>query len=132
MPLVVGVTGHFSTGKDVVAEYLRSKYGYRVLSMYEPLRSVARKVYTNPTRSEIYALGKSLSEAFGEDLFIWWCDRSLKGFVGRTVVKDVRFVNECVWLSGIAKLIIYLESPPELAIEWVKRRGRLGDPRDVD
>jgi dephospho-CoA kinase len=127
----VGITGHFATGKDTVAEYLRDKHGYMVLSMYEPLKKLARDIYGEPTRSRVYELGKSLSEAFGRDLFIWWCEHSLRDFRGRIVVKDARFANEVLWLSGVAKLIIYLESTPEVAFERVKRRGRPGDPADL-
>jgi len=128
---VVGVVGHFATGKDTVAEYLKNKYGYAILSMYEPLKKLARGVYGEPTRSRIYELGKSLSAAFGRDLFIWWCEHSLRDFRGRIVVKDARFLNEVMWLSGVAKLIIYLESAPEVAFERVKLRGRPGDPADL-
>lgn len=113
-----------------MAEHLRDKHGYNVLSMYEPLKKLARDLYGELTRGRVYELGKSLSEAFGKDLFIWWCEHSLRGFRGRIVVKDARFVNEVLWLSGVAKLIIYLESTPEVAFERVKRRGRPGDPAD--
>lgn len=124
--------GHFGTGKDTVAEYLKAKHGFHVVSIYQPLRILAEKLYKNPSRTQIYELGKSLSEAFGEDLFIWWCTKTLKLLGGRVAIKDARFVNEVVWLSRVAKLILLVECDPQVVHERLKLRGRPGDPADLE
>lgn len=130
--VVVGVIGHFGVGKDTVAEHLWRKHGFSVLSMYQPLRTLAQALYGEPSRTQIYGLGKTLSEAFGKDLFIWWCSKALRKLGGRVVVKDARFTNEIVWLSGIAKLVILVECEPSMVLERLKKRGRPGDPSDLE
>ncbi len=128
----MGLIGHFGTGKDTVAQYLRVRHGYSVVSMYEPLKTLAEKLCFPQDRTTIYELGKSLSDAFGRDLFIWWCGSRLKGATGTVLVKDARFINEVVWLSRLARVVIYIASDPRDALQRIRLRARPGDPQTIE
>lgn len=128
----MGLIGHFGSGKDTVAEYLNLKHNFKVVSIYQPLRTLAQRLYGEPARTQLYELGKNLSEAFGRDLFIWWCSKTLEHEAGRVVVKDSRFTNEIVWLSGVAKVVILVECDPQVAFQRLSRRRRPGDPPSLE
>jgi dephospho-CoA kinase len=126
----VGLIGHFGTGKDTAAQYLSSKYGFTVYSIYEPIRVLAQDFFGRVDRKTLNLLGKRVSHAFGNDIFIRWCADKIVN--GNTVVKDARYINEISWLSKVSDAVICLEADPELVLKRIKRRGREADPTSLD
>jgi dephospho-CoA kinase len=58
--MIIGVTGLARTGKNVVADYLKEKYGYQVLVFSDVLREEAAKRGMEPTKMNLSELGDQM------------------------------------------------------------------------
>lgn len=119
-PRLIGLCGYARSGKDTAAEYLAAEHGYERRAFADKLRALAEAIdpilgedgvgysYTEAMwdysyevakdrfpelRRFLVALGKGVREVLGPDV---WVDACLPRteFYTRTVVSDVRYLNE--------------------------------------
>lgn len=137
-PLILGLTGPSSAGKDSAAAYLDDVYGFAVIALADPildmLTALAHHVdvdgawCTEPGLKEqpMPALGRSYRElarslgtAWGRELLgaDWWvriADHKLRQALERgdnVLVSDVRHHNELSWLAGRGGLLVRVHRP---------------------
>lgn len=120
--MIIGLTGYAQSGKDTVAEYLVSNYGYRRIAFADPLRQAVYnlnpritiadmvgvplrtavdglgwenvKVDSEDARELLQRMGTEVGrQMFGED---FWVDQAMKNVskFDKVVFTDVRFPNE--------------------------------------
>lgn len=120
--MIIGLTGYAQSGKDTVAEYLVSNYGYRRIAFADPLRQAVYnlnpritiadmvgvplrtavdglgwenvKVDSEDARELLQRMGTEVGRhMFGED---FWVDQAMKNVskFDKVVFTDVRFPNE--------------------------------------
>jgi len=120
--LIIGLSGYAQTGKDTIADYLVTQYGFTKISFADPIREALYKLdpkvrvdelagaslanavdsmgwenlkrYSSDTRELLQRLGTEVGrEMFGKDF--WVNQAMLKAKQHENVVfADVRFVNE--------------------------------------
>lgn len=120
--MIIGLTGYAQSGKDTVAEYLVSKYGFRRIAFADPLREAVYnlnpkiniadmigvqlqtavdglgwetvKVESQDARELLQRMGTEVGrKMFGEN---FWVDQAMQNVskFDKVVFTDVRFPNE--------------------------------------
>lgn len=118
----IGVTGTFSGGKDLVAEYLVSRE-FNHISTGDLVREEATKRGILWTRENLQNLGNILRKENGAD---YLTRVALTKFRDNIVVSGIRNKKERIGLEWL----IFVDGPVELRYKWAKQRGKLTD--DVD
>lgn len=63
--MIIGLTGLAGCGKDTIANYLKEKYGYRMLVFSDVLIEEAKKRGIEPTKMNLSVLGDEMREKEG-------------------------------------------------------------------
>jgi len=128
----LGIMGEMGSGKGFASKYLSRKYGYRIITMGNFARALARKEHMKPSRENLEKLQKKYSK---------------KGdFIMEKVLEEARESKKPVILDGIRKpsqakmamkelgvVLVDIEADPEIRFERMKKRGRKsGFPRTFE
>jgi len=110
MPDIIGITGYARSGKDTIAEWLSTRYGYNRFSIADlPKRMVSEAdgmPYPLPEsekeqwRQVLIDTSARLKEEKGQD---YWIQQLIPSLEVPAVISDVRYVNEAVVLSEFAR-----------------------------
>jgi dephospho-CoA kinase len=124
-PLILGIAGHPSSGKDTVSEYLVRRYGFRHVSLGDIVRFyVAEHNLGEPTRSLLHDVSNRLRGEQGADylacLALQTAEPRLAISGLRTIAESTRIQNACGAILGITAT---LEHRYCRALE----RGRIGE-----
>lgn len=119
MPIVIGLHGPAGVGKDTVADYMVSSWGFQKVSFAGPLKRGVSELFGIPMddmedraakERTIETWGKSPRELnqwlgtevmrnqFMTDFFLRRMDKSIEDAGERIVVSDVRFDNEAEYI----------------------------------
>ena len=131
--MLIGVTGQIGEGKTSVAEHLRDKHGFLLLSFSTPLKEAVSRLFgipmsvlTNPVLKTqvIEAFGKSPREImqifgtecmrnyFGEDFWVKQMQDQLDQYTHRDIViDDVRFLEEANMIHDYRGLLMRVIRP---------------------
>jgi dephospho-CoA kinase len=66
--IIFGFVGELGSGKTVVCDYLKEKYGANSYRFSGPLRDVLDRVYLDQSRENMQNLSTIMREQFGQDL----------------------------------------------------------------
>ena len=136
--MLIGITGHARHGKDTTADFIVKRFGYRKLSLADPMKEACRVIFgwtdahlygdlkdvIDPTYgiSPRHAL-QSLGTAWGQyelskyDSFadttgrLLWTRSLLSRVRGDTVIADVRFPHEANAIRDAGGVIIMIRRP---------------------
>jgi dephospho-CoA kinase len=142
--MIIGLSGYAQTGKDTVAEYLISNYGYRRVAFADPIREALYRL--NPvvpvgefqsthlaqavnglgweetkrispeTRRLLQVLGTEVGrEMFGPDFWVNQAMRNASKF-DKIVLTDVRYPNEYRAIKNRDGVIIRIVKPGTTAV----------------
>lgn len=150
--MLIGLCGAAGCGKTTVAEGLRDRYGYRVLSFADPLYDAVSAITGVPVErlkdravkeAELPGIGKSprfLLQTLGTD---WgraivdediWVKAAMARVSGdeNVVIADVRFDNEADAIRGRGGVVFYVVRPGWrcLAAETSKHASERGISMD--
>jgi dephospho-CoA kinase len=123
---VIGVTGHPSSGKDTVAEYITAK-GFEHYSMGDTIRKDMRVLGLPTDRSSI---NKYVVERRKKDGVSYPAPEMAEAIKGNAVFSGVRNTAEVNIFKnkfGDNFTLIAVEAPIQTRYEWAKARGRAGD-----
>lgn len=129
--IIIGVTGHPASGKDVVADYLASK-GFLKISGGDILREEMAKLGLPIDRSSIHDFVVEKRKERGNG---YLSEETIKRVTGDTVISGVRNTDEVRILKeafGKNFKLIAVETPIEIRFERAKERGRIGDDVSFD
>jgi hypothetical protein len=142
--MLIGISGPIGSGKDTVADYLVSKYGFErksfaaalkklcslltdlPLEIFETRDGKASKVLNQSMTAGqlLQKLGNGLREAVHPNV---WCDAVLNDYKDQYwVISDLRYPNELAEIKRLGGIVIRLEGDPE------KIREKNIDGRDLN
>jgi dephospho-CoA kinase len=130
--LVLGLTGKRGSGKDTMAEYLRKKYGFSVLTYTnDVLGPLLRQMGKGMTRENLIALALDMRQKSGKHVLTQLiCDKIERD--GCWAVSGVRYPEEVSHFRkrfGGAFRLIRIECGTRKRYERVKKRGTKGEGR---
>jgi dCMP deaminase len=130
--LVIGLTGPNAAGKGEVCKYLATK-GFLVKSLSDILRIEAQKKNLPPTRENLIMLGNTLRARYGSDILAKRLVKNiLKEKNEKVVIDSIRTVGEIMWFKKVFEkkfFLISITAPLRMRYKFIKKRGRLGDPK---
>lgn len=126
MAKIIGLAGKARSGKDTVADYLASHYGYQPIAFADPIRAGLKAMFNLEDRwidrdkedaikwigASYRQLAQTLGTEWGRqqihpDLWVltlakrlWYASEDDK-----FIVTDVRFPNEAVWVRSVGQLM---------------------------
>ena len=65
---IIGLAGLARSGKDTVADYIESKYGYKKFVLSDVLKDELRSIGKEPTKENMANLGNTLRKKSGKDI----------------------------------------------------------------
>lgn len=128
--LVLGLTGKRACGKNMLAEYLRDRYGFRILdNTKDVLAPILRKQGKPITRKNLTSLAMGLRKRGGDDILTKRLCKNIKGRKN-LLISNIRFPAEVAYLrrsfSDSFKLIA-IEAGPKIRYERARKRGVKGE-----
>nr|WP_154895261.1 adenylate kinase [Paenibacillus xylanexedens] len=136
----IALTGKLRAGKDEVARYLASKYGYTAFAFGDELKRDFHRRYREIPRDPkprvgYQAHGQLMREYHGEDV---WINECLEGIELarhnadiRAVITDTRQLNEAERLKAEGYVLIRVEAPEALRIQRAISSGDRFNLRDL-
>lgn len=94
LPSKIAINGRGGSGKDVLADYLVTKYGYKKIAFADPIYEIARKYFGMTTKDR--ELLQYIGQKFREIRSTIWVDYAMKlsGCFDKVVISDLRQANE--------------------------------------
>lgn len=130
--IILGFIGPLASGKGTLAKYLNEKYGCNAYRFSSMLRDVLKRLYVEPTRSNLQKVSQVLRENFGQDLMSKIIAEDVKNDANDLVVVDgVRRPTDITYLeTNPAFHLVYVTADPHLRWErLVKRNENPGDDK---
>ncbi|MCD6591043.1 MAG: AAA family ATPase [Candidatus Aenigmarchaeota archaeon] len=127
---ILGITGKRGAGKDTVADYLKKRYGFRVLNYTEHVLSpILRERNKKITRSNLINLALDLRKKYGNDILTKKIAELIKGY-DKWVISGMRYPEEYYYLKsefGERFKLIHIECSTQTRYERIKKRGTKGE-----
>lgn len=126
---IMGSSG--GAGKDTVADMISDIAGidYQKISLAQEIHSICNKLSSNPQRGALQAVGESMREIFGENVWMNLTDKSMQG---PTIVPDIRKLLEYShYVVERDFLPLYVYTDPEVTRNRLKERDGSFNERDL-
>lgn len=121
--MIIGLTGTFASGKDVVAGYLETR-GYKHVSTSEILREEVKKRDLEVNRDNLRSTANEIVEKFGGD---YLAKKALDLSLGnhKLIISGLRRKGEIDYLkSNDDFILIFVDAPIEIRYRRMKKRAR--------
>ncbi len=129
MRKIIGLAGTFASGKDTVADYLVSRYGYNHVSTGDIVRTEALKRGLTTHRDDLFNVANDMRNVYGADILV---SSVLKANTAkRVVISGIRNAKEVEALKAANGYFVFVDAPIESRYERAKSRGRLEDKTDL-
>lgn len=92
LPQIIGLVGPIRAGKTTISAYLAKRYGYRLASNSELLKSIAINLGINSDRSNLKRLGDAIFSVLGNETLARY--RISKSEEFPIVVDGIRYIEE--------------------------------------
>jgi len=121
--MIIGISGTFGSGKDLVARYLESEKGFQHFSLADILREIAVEDGVNVDRESVRILANKLNQEEGGDFL---AKRALKRKNKENlVISAVRRPEEIDLLKKQDSFIlIFVDAPIEIRFKRLVSRSR--------
>lgn len=130
-PRVIGVAGTAVSGKDTVADYLVSKYGFKKIVLSDYLRQEARKRNLSLNRDSLRDLQYKLKEEYGREYLVAKAIETIQKkdhmkmknvvIVGLRAPEETKLAKE-----KLKAKIIFVDANPFIRYKRAKSRKRIG------
>jgi len=93
--MIIGITGKANAGKDTIADYLVKNYGYKRISLAEPIKRLVKDVFALDDYT-VYD-----REAREKELEKWpgWSVRKLLQFIGTELFR--KNIDDAIWVKSL-------------------------------
>lgn len=128
--MIIGLTGTISSGKGVVAEFLKSK-DMVYLSLSDEVREEARNRKIELTRENLQNLGNEMREREGKGVLAKRVIKKIKSQkYSKAVVDGIRNPEEVNELRKLSKFfLVAVDAPREIRFKRMASRNRESDPK---
>ena len=124
-PVKLALVGPSAVGKDTLAEYLVSQYGFTHISTGALLREYIREHHLGePTREILRNTAIELRRAKGADYFVREASTST---AQRLVVSGIRAIPEVECFKEMQGIVVGITAPIERRYALAKQRGDVAD-----
>jgi len=123
---IIGISGPFAGGKDTVAEYIESNFGFKNISTSEVLRSKIREKGLEPNRENMNKYGIKFRRQLGAGFLV---KEALESNMDseKILLTGLRSPAEVDVLHDSGGKLIEVTADPKLRWERLLERGRAGD-----
>ena len=129
--MIIGLSGKISSGKSTVADFLVTKYGFKILSTRKLLTSILNSKNLEANRKNLQQMGKDLVSVIGAGGFIAIMLEYLPS--GNYVLDSIRYTGALNYLRkkyGSEYCHIHIISNDDLRYLRMKEKSDLGDSID--
>ncbi len=131
--MIIGITGWMASGKDTVAEYLKSK-GYATYSLSDVIRGELRKDGLEVNRENLRIRGNELRDKYGAGYLAEQAIKNIQTVGGNNwVIPSIRQSGEVVELRKDPSFVLWeINTPIEIRYERMKARDKNGEDDGID
>lgn len=129
--MIIGIVGSIASGKDTVADYLKTK-GFKAVSLSDILRQVMREEGQEITTANMTEFGNRLRNDRGHDFL---AEKAVKEINpgDNAVITSIRQVGEVEFLQSQPDFVLVkLDAPIEMRLDRLVKRSREGDIKNID
>lgn len=124
--IILGLSGHPSGGKDTVADYIVSNYGFEHISTGDSLRSYIEKNNLGSTdRTNMNHIVTDLRKKFGTDFLVREVLETNTS--PRLVLSGLRSSGEAKAIKNVGGYIVAVDASMRSRYNRALKRGRIGD-----
>lgn len=125
--MILGFSGTFSAGKDVLADHLEKKFGLMHISTGDILREIAQQQRGSIERPILYEVGNELRHKYGGGILAERAiDRyhsSIRTYAG-VVITGIRSLAEAQRVKSFGGQLVFIDSPIEVRYKRMLERQR--------
>jgi len=127
------ITGMSGSGKTTLAEMFEEN-GYRVITMGDVIRDIARERGLEPTPKNLGSIAEGIRQEGGDAAVARKCVERLEGLRERKIIVDgIRSLSEVtVFRKHFDVLLVAVHASPRTRYKRLKGRHRTDDPQDWD
>ena len=127
--MIIGVTGFYGSGKDTLADYLKTQ-GFEHHSLSDEVRKEVLKKNLNLTRENQIKIANQIRKIHGSNYFAKKIIGKIKG--GECVITSIRNEQELLELRKFDNFIlINVIGPIKERFSRIEKRKRYGDPTSL-
>jgi dephospho-CoA kinase len=130
--MIIGFSGTFSSGKDILAEHLQEKFGLMHISTGDIVREIAQAQKGSIERPVLHEVADELRRTYGGGVLVERAlDRyhnSIRNHAG-VVVTGIRSLAEAKAIKNLGGQIVYIDAPLEVRYARMQARQRDGEAR---
>ncbi|MBI4143775.1 AAA family ATPase [Candidatus Woesearchaeota archaeon] len=132
--MIIGLTGPYCCGKQVIVDYLKEKYGFQSYSHSDELRNMLREKGIEVTRDNLIVFANNLRREKGCGAISQIIIEKIKScWRVNYVVDSIRHPEEVsVLRKSPLFYLVAVDAPVQLRFERAKSRNRENDPQTMD
>ena|SRR3989344_6783288 len=126
--MLIGLTGRIASGKEQIAEYLKTK-GFEYTTISRIIREEAAKINIPITRESLQDLGNLIRKYEGNGA---WIKRIIQktNLEKNYIIDGIRNPGEILELKKVPRFILVsVDAPQKIRYERVLSRGKPSDPK---
>jgi len=124
--MIIGLFGEIGAGKDTIADYLVSRYGFHKITMSDIIKIELKKLGIGVDRENLQEISKTYKKEFGEGIWAKKCiELAEKEKWEKVVISGIRDLKEVeVFRKSSGKFfLIYVTADQKLRYERLLKRG---------
>lgn len=126
--IIIGLIGESGSGKDTVANYLKDKYGVKLMRFADPIKEVLHIFFDQISREDQQWLALEMRKRFGADIFPRAIKRRIENEEGVVVINGLRFWEDYDFIKNVEHgFTIYITADQKLRWERSAKRGEKSD-----
>jgi dephospho-CoA kinase len=130
--MIIGFSGTFSSGKDMLAEHLQDRFGLMHISTGDIVREIAQQQRGSIERPVLHEVADELRRTYGGGVLVERAlDRyhnSIRTYAG-VVITGIRSLAEAKAIKDLGGQIVYIDAPLEVRYARMQARQRDGEAR---
>lgn len=120
--MVVGVSGSFGSGKDILGVYLSEKYGFMNISTGDIVREIAQAERGSIERPVLFEVANELRHKYGGGVLVEKAlDRyhnSIRNYAGVTIT-GIRSLGEVKAIKDLGGTVVFVDAPFEMRYQRI-------------
>jgi len=131
--LVLGLLGTIGSGKGTAAKFLKKKYKFKIISMGNILRALARKLKIPVNRKNLQILQKKYRKKYGGDYFVNLAWQKINASKDKKwVIDGIRNPDDASVSRRNKAILIFIDANPKIRFERMKKRRRKGFSKTLE
>jgi len=126
--IIIGLVGETGSGKDTVANYLKEKYGAKLLRFVDPINEALEIFFEKYSKQDQQWLVTKFRERFGNDILCQALIKKIKNETGLLVLNGVRLLEDEKFIRNLENSrIVYITAEQKLRWKRIYNRGEKAD-----